>query len=107
MRKKIKKVYRDEWTTQTQGIQYGNGVYPLRHTKTWVDFYDKDEKGRTEFGDLDEDEIRSVFNRERITEQLVTLINDLLHNKWVECTQDRSGYYHVKVGELRKYAEQG
>lgn len=83
MRGKIKYVRRDEWKVEATEDHWSSDVHPIRHTRTYAVLYNGDEV------DIDEDEIRDYYNRQRLTGNIIEELNNDLYNKWIVYDDDR------------------
>lgn len=96
MRGKVKYVTRSIWYEENQSGHWRSDVHPVRYTNTYAVLYNGDEV------DIDEDDIRDYYDRSRITRELVSELNDDLHNVWIEYYEDEDGDYCLD-GELSDY----
>ncbi|MEG2013582.1 MAG: hypothetical protein RR063_10340 [Anaerovoracaceae bacterium] len=89
----MKYVTRSVWYVGNQAYQHSSDWHDVRHSNTYAVLYNGDEVG------IDEDEIRSCYNRTRITQDLITELSDDLHNVWIEYSADDDGDYWLE-GDL-------
>ncbi len=78
MKGKIKNVRRDIGFIESTEDHWKSDVHPVRITRTWAETYDGNEI------DIDEDEIRSHYNRKHLTKNTIERLDRDLHNRWVE-----------------------
>jgi hypothetical protein len=82
MRGKVKRV-----TRSVYGVHYGGTSYTERRTSVWAELYDGTDV------QIDEDDILSYYDRERFSDRLVSMLNNDLHNEWIDYYEDDSGFY--------------
>ena len=87
MRGKVKYVSRNEWYSECASDHHRGDVHPLRHTNTYAVLY-PDKDGNEIEVEIDEDEIRDCFGCQRITRNIISQLNDALHNEWIEFSYD-------------------
>lgn len=89
MRGKVKYVTRSVWYNGNQKYHWSSDVHAVRYTNTCAVLYNGDEV------DIDEDEIRSYYDRSRITRELINELSNDLHNVWIEYSEDEDGDYSL------------
>ncbi|NDV65930.1 hypothetical protein [Bacteroides sp. 224] len=87
MRGKVKYVTRSVWYVGNQAYQHSSDCHDVRYTNTYAVLYNEDNVS------IDEDEIRSCYNRTKITDNLISELSDDLHNVWIEYSADDDGDY--------------
>lgn len=89
MRGKLKYVTRSVWYVENQEYHWSSDVHAVRYTNTYAVLYNGDKV------DIDEDEIRSYYDRSRITKELINALSNTLHNVWIEYSKDEDGDYSL------------
>lgn len=87
MKGTVKFVKRSVWFSECQADHWSSDVHPVRHTCTYAILYNGNEVY------LDEDDIRSYYDRSRITRDLVYDLSNDLHNVNIEYYEDDDGDY--------------
>lgn len=87
MKGTVKYVKRSVWYSECQSDHWRSDVHPVRHTCTYAILYNGNEVY------LDEDDIRSYYDRSRITRDLVYDLSNDLHNVNIEYYEDDEGDY--------------
>lgn len=97
MRGKVKYTRRNTWYTESQQYHWSSDVHPERHTCSYAVPYN----GDTVY--IDEDDIRSYYNRRKINDNLVdNILSNDLHNVYIEYYEDDEGDYCLD-GKLNDY----
>lgn len=96
MKGKVKYVTRNVWYAGNAADQYSSDIHNVRFTTTNAILYDGKEVV------IDEDDIKSYYDRSRITDKLVNTISESLHNIWINYSEDNDGVYHLD-GNLEDY----
>lgn len=96
MRGKVKYVTRNISYIGNMVYQHRSDVHDVRYTTTNAILYNGEEVV------LDEDDIKSYYNRTRITDKLVNTISDSLHNVWVDYVTDKDGVNFLD-GSIENY----
>lgn len=98
MRGKVKYCYRDVWYKENQADHWSSDNHPVRVTDVYAVLYDGTEV------EIDEDDVRDYYDRERITEGLISQLSNDLHNEWIEYYEDEDGDLWLD-GDLEDYLD--
>ena len=82
MRGKVKSVVRTEY-----GVHYDCTSYTERCTNICAELYDG------EFVEIDEIDIQSYYGRQRFSDKLISMLNNELHNVWINYYEYDGGYW--------------
>lgn len=91
MRGKVKRV-----TRYVSNVHYGGTYHTERRTNLWAELYDG---GGVQ---IDEDDVMSYYGRQRFSDNLISILNNELHNVWIDYYEDDSGFYWLD-GSISDY----
>lgn len=91
MKCKIKKVRRDIGFIESTQYHWSSDRRPERITRTCAEMYNGDE------AEINEDEIRTHYGKERLTYKTIEQLNNDLHNRYVEYENG------MLLGDLKEY----
>ncbi len=101
MRGKIRNIRRKKFEVIAQSSMSTHSEHAIRNTSTNAILY-PDSEGRVREVCLDEDDIRSHYGQSRITDKLLSRLNDDLHNKYINYVQNDDGEYVIE-GSIENY----
>ncbi len=103
MKGKVRNIRREKFEVVAQSSMASHYEHGVRGTSTNAVLYPENDSRPREVC-LDEDDIRNYYGQSRITEKLLSRLNDDLHNKHINYEKNEEGDY-VIVGRLSDYIQ--
>ncbi len=101
MRGKIRNIRREKFEVIAQASMSSHYEHTISNTSTNAILY-PDSEGRVREVCLDEDDIRNHYGQPRITDKLLSRLNDDLHNKYISYVENNDGDYVIE-GSIGTY----
>ncbi len=96
MKGKVKQIKRSEWFVGSQSIQHSHDWHNIRQTCLYAITYD----GQNVI--INESDVLRHFGRQKFSDNLVTQLDSLFHNKTIEYEKNEDGDYQLK-GSISLY----